>query len=165
MDDALFAARKQLEEVTPLKKDCGRICGAACCKSLEGEETGMLLFPGEDALYENREGWRLRRTDEGEVLLICPGHCHRTDRPLSCRLFPLLPILSETGIHVRMDLRAGAVCPLSRMGIQALDSAFREAVRKAGETLMADQSQCAFLERLAGEQEELRMLRNRFRAE
>ena len=50
MDGALFAARKILEEVTPLKADCGRVCGAACCASLEGEETGMLLFPGEEAL-------------------------------------------------------------------------------------------------------------------
>ncbi len=54
MADALFAARSLLEEVTPLKSDCGRICGAACCASLEGEETGMLLFPGEEALYRGK---------------------------------------------------------------------------------------------------------------
>ena len=52
MDEALVWARKRLEEVTPLKSDCGRVCGAACCRPVQGEETGMLLFPGEEAFYK-----------------------------------------------------------------------------------------------------------------
>ena len=59
MDDALFHAREKLNSVTPLKRDCGRVCGSRCCDSLEGEETGMLLFPGEDTLYRGREEWKI----------------------------------------------------------------------------------------------------------
>ena len=44
MDAAVSAAREKLNQLTPLKKDCGRICGARCCRPLEGEETGMLLM-------------------------------------------------------------------------------------------------------------------------
>ena len=41
-------ARALLENLTPLRTDCGKVCGSACCKSLDAEETGMLLFPGEE---------------------------------------------------------------------------------------------------------------------
>ena len=47
--DAVLAARGLLQSLTPLKTDCGRLCGCACCRG--DEQTGMLLFPGEDALY------------------------------------------------------------------------------------------------------------------
>ena len=46
---AVKAARELLKDLTPLKTDCGRLCQGACCQGDEG--TGMLLFPGEDALY------------------------------------------------------------------------------------------------------------------
>ena len=62
MNSVLRTARKKLKNVTPLKKDCGRVCGAACCRSPEGEETGMLLFPGEEELYAGKNGWRIRET-------------------------------------------------------------------------------------------------------
>ena len=55
MDAAVAAAREKLKNVTPLKRDCGRVCGAACCRPLGGEETGMLLFPGEAEAYAGRE--------------------------------------------------------------------------------------------------------------
>ena len=82
MDDALFRAREKLNSITPLKRDCGRVCGSRCCDSLEGEETGMLLFPGEDMLYRDREGWTIRQTPAGPMV-ICPGTCSREDRPLA----------------------------------------------------------------------------------
>ena len=72
MNDALFAARAKLNTVTPLKRDCGRICGARCCRSLEGEETGMLLFPGEAETYRGKPGWKVIPATAGE-LVICPG--------------------------------------------------------------------------------------------
>ena len=122
----------------------------------------MLLFPGEEVLYENRSGWRLRPTETGDLLLFCSGCCVRSERPLSCRMFPLLPLPSEGGVQVRMDLRARAVCPLSRMGVQAMDSAFVAAVHQAGEKLLADSAQRVFLERLSAEQAELRALKKRF---
>ena len=94
MDAAVSAAREKLKNVTPLKKDCGRVCGARCCRPLEGEETGMLLFPGEAEAYADREGWVVRQAAQGDIV-VCPGTCDREERPLSCRLFPLLPLIER----------------------------------------------------------------------
>ena len=160
MDDALFRAREKLNSITPLKRDCGRVCGSRCCDSLEGEETGMLLFPGEDALYRDRDGWTVRQTPAGPMV-ICPGTCDREDRPLACRLFPLLPVIRDGTVRAAMDQRAYAVCPLARQGIRALDPEFAGAVREAGRILAADGEQCRFLEALTEEQDELKQLRNR----
>ena len=163
MDTAVSAAREKLNQVTPLKKDCGRICGARCCLSLDGEETGMLLFPGEAAAYAEKAGWEIRQTAQGEMVL-CPGRCEREERPLSCRLFPLLPVIGEDGkVRAVIDQRARAVCPLARQGKDALDPAFTEAVREAGEILAQDEAQVLFLDRLRAEQEELKALRKKFR--
>ena len=162
MDAAVSAAREKLKNVTPLKKDCGRVCGARCCRPLEGEETGMLLFPGEAEAYADREGWVVRHAAQGDIV-VCPGTCDREERPLSCRLFPLLPLIGNDGtIRVVTDLRARAVCPLARQGKSALDPAFIDAVREAGELLAQSEEQALFLDVLEEEQEELKSLRKAF---
>ena len=161
MDAAVSAAREKLKNVTPLKRDCGRVCGARCCRPLEGEETGMLLFPGEAEAYAGKAGFEVRKTARGD-LLICSGTCDREDRPLSCRLFPLLPVIGDDGkVRAVTDLRAKAVCPLARQGKSAVDPDFAEAVREAGEILAAEDEQAVFLEMLEEEQSELKELRNR----
>ena len=162
MDAAVSAAREKLNQLTPLKKDCGRICGARCCRPLEGEETGMLLFPGEAEAYAGKPGWEVRGTARGD-LLLCPGTCDRAERPLSCRLFPLLPQIGDDGeIRVATDERARAVCPLARQGRSAMDPAFIEAVREAGEILAQSDEQAVFLDMLAEEQTELKEMRKKF---
>ena len=161
MDAAVSAAREKLKNVTPLKQDCGRVCGARCCRPLEGEETGMLLFPGEAEAYAGKAGFEVRKTARGD-LLICSGTCDREDRPLSCRLFPLLPVIGDDGkVRAVTDLRAKAVCPLARQGKSAMDPAFADAVREAGEILAAEDEQAVFLEMLEEEQIELKELRNK----
>ena len=120
----------------------------------------MLLFPGEDMLYRDREGWTIRQTPAGPMV-ICPGTCSREDRPLACRLFPLLPVIRDGTVKAAMDQRAYAVCPLARQGIRALDPEFAEAVWEAGRMLAADGEQYRFLEVLTEEQDELKQLRNR----
>ena len=162
MDAAVSAAREKLKNVTPLKRDCGRVCGARCCRPLEGEETGMLLFPGEAEAYAGKAGFEVRKTARGD-LLICSGTCDREDRPLSCRLFPLLPVIGDDGkVRAVTDLRAKAVCPLARQGKSAMDPAFADAVCEAGEILAAEDEQAVFLEMLENEQEELKRLRDEF---
>ena len=162
MNSVLRTARKKLKNVTPLKKDCGRVCGAACCRSPEDEETGMLLFPGEEELYAGKNGWRIRETAAGPMV-ICPGQCDRDERPLACRMFPLLPVEGADGeIRAVTDLRAKTVCPLARQGRSAMDPAFVEAVREAGSLLAGQEEQAAFLRRLKAEQEELKRLRRAF---
>ncbi len=160
MHDALRKAREMLETVTPLKTDCGRVCGARCCRSLEGEETGMLLFPGEEACYAGKPGWKLRKTPSG-TLLVCPGDCARDERPLACRIFPLLPVIRNGEVKVAADQRARAVCPLLKQGIRGMDPAFAEAVREAGKILTEDAAQRTFIERMTEEQDELKSLRDR----
>lgn len=160
MHDALEKARALLENVTPLKTDCGKVCGGRCCRPLEAEETGMLLFPGEEELYRGKAGWKLRETPAG-VLAVCTGSCERGERPLSCRIFPLLPVIREGAVKVAADERARAVCPLLRQGLRGMDPAFKDAVREAGKALAGDPEQREFLEMLTGEQDELKTLRER----
>ena len=74
-------AKKAIGDHTPLKADCGQLCGGACCKG--DEETGMLLFPGEDTVFPVKE-------KNGNRLCVCEGACDRRTRPLSCILFPFL---------------------------------------------------------------------------
>ena len=158
MQDTLKKARALLAEVTPLKTDCGKVCGARCCRSLEEEETGMLLFPGEEEMYRGKPGWSLRETTAG-ILAVCPGRCERNDRPLACRIFPLLPVIREGTVKAAADQRAKAVCPLLRQGIRGMDPAFTEAVREAGKLLAEEPEQRRFLERMTEEQDELKALR------
>ena len=107
--EAVEKARECLEKVTPLESDCGELCAARCCRSLEGEETGMLLFPGEEERYQHMEGWKVLSGSAGNVV-VCPGRCNRNERPLSCRIFPLLPVVRKGEIVIRpiMNLRLTA---------------------------------------------------------
>ncbi len=162
LPDVLARARALLENVTPLHTDCGLACGGACCRPMEGEMTGMLLFPGEEAYYEGREGYRITATEQG-TLLICSGRCDRADRPLSCRLMPLIPLVREDGIKVATDHRAKTVCPLAQQGKDALSPGFVTAVRQVGRILAEDDAQRAFLLKLTAQQDELKALRNQFR--
>ena len=162
LPEVLARARAMLEDLTPLKTDCGLTCNGACCRPMEGEMTGMLLFPGEEAYYEDREGYRMTATEQG-TLLICSGRCHRADRPLSCRLMPLIPLIREDAVRVATDLRAKTVCPLARQGKDALDPDFVSAVRQVGRILAEDETQRAFLVNLTCQQDELKALRNQFR--
>ena len=68
LDPVLAQCRALLEEVTPLRRDCGALCGAACCSSLEGEETGMLLFPGEEEACGDQPGFRITEGAGGKAV-------------------------------------------------------------------------------------------------
>ena len=162
LPEVLVRARAMLEDLTPLKTDCGLTCGGACCRPMEGEMTGMLLFPGEEAYYAGLEGYRMTEADQG-TLLICSGRCSRADRPLSCRLMPLIPLVRGEGVKVATDLRAKAVCPLAQQGKDALNPDFVAAVRQVGRILAEDDVQRAFLVGLTQQQDELKALRNQFR--
>ena len=149
---AVLGARELLECLTPLKTDCGRLCAGACCQG--DEATGMLLFPGEESLYEGCTfadviplDYALGSTQAR--LLVCKGTCDRKNRPLACRLFPLFLKFKEDGTtKLRMDARAKAVCPLTDYGIKALDPDFKQAVRKAYDLLLEDEACEAYLQAL-----------------
>ena len=162
LPECIARARALFDDLTPLRADCGAACGGACCQPLAGENTGMLLFPGEEAYYEGRAGYEMTPTAAG-TLLICSGRCDRADRPLSCRLFPLLPLLRPDGVKVATDLRAKAVCPLARQGKSALLPEFISAVREAGRILAQDDAGREFLAGLTARQDELKAIKEQFR--
>ena len=160
--DAVTRAVQRIVALTPLKTDCGRLCGAACCGG--GAEEGMLLFPGEEAFYQGREGFALREVtlEDGlpAVLLVCGGSCRREERPLGCRMFPLMPRLARDGtiLGVRMDARGRPLCPLTHGPKAALDPAFLAAVEEACRILAEDPRQGAFLRRLEAQERAVRRL-------
>lgn len=137
---AVTAARDLLSSLTPLKTDCGRLCSGACCQGDSG--TGMLLFPGEDALYADCDFARITPADftlggKQAMLFVCEGSCPRDERPLACRLFPLfLAFLKSGRTKVRLDARAAQVCPLCGYGVIGLDEAFVDAARQAYDVLL-----------------------------
>lgn len=147
----VLAARERLAQETPLVRDCGRLCEAACCQADETGQNGMLLYPFEHKLYEKPiEGfsYTLHRDDalfRGGYRLVCEGACPREHRPLACRMFPLRVRLAldegtgETACEAEPDPRAWAVCPLLEAGgLRAMRSGFADAVREAGALLCKD---------------------------
>lgn len=150
--EAVCRARALLETLTPLKTDCGKLCQGACCQG--DEETGMLLFPGEEAFYEGCAFARIIPAGfafgGGDVqLFVCNGTCERGNRPLACRLFPLFLKFKEDGTtKLRMDVRAKTVCPLTDYGIRALDPEFKQAARRAYDLLLEDEACAAYLREL-----------------
>jgi hypothetical protein len=140
----ISALYKQLyarfDSVTPLKGvDCGRLCGAACCESEGDEAAGMYLFPGEAALFKGKKGFSIVLSDfeaEGKAvkLLICERACDRRDRPLACRVFPLIPRAAEGGFEIVVDPRARALCPLASAP-EWIDPRFWKTAEKAARVL------------------------------
>ena len=151
MMDALLRARALTLDVTPLNTDCGRCCGHACCQPDETGKGGMLLFPAEEKLYLDRPGFTISpyQLDAAPVLLLtCDGHCERAERPLGCRLFPLLPKLKNGQVRVVRDRRGFERCPLLPDGLTAFRPDFVEAVRAAGKALYQTEEHRFFLDRL-----------------
>ena len=137
-------ARRIMEDKTPLKKDCGLICGKACCKG-DGE-TGMLLFPNEETTLDVTE-------KDGVRLCVCDGSCDREERPLSCMIFPFFPYITEEGrVKVIPDIRGYDVCPVVRNFAETkLDRRFLRRVKKVGRLLAVDEECRAFLEEISRE--------------
>ncbi len=149
---AVLAARDLLKTLTPLKTDCGALCAHACCAG--DDQTGMLLFPGEEKLYENCAFGQVISADfslggQEAKLFVCSGRCERDSRPLACRLFPLfLAFLKNGGTKVRIDHRARAVCPLCDYGMTGLDEEFVAAAREAYDILLEDETCRTYLKDL-----------------
>ncbi|MBE6779185.1 MAG: hypothetical protein E7541_07370 [Ruminococcaceae bacterium] len=154
MLEVLQRAYTLLDTVTPLTVDCGQVCDGRCCQQT-ADSQGMLLFPGEEELA-HREGFTLIPADGG-TLLVCNGTCKRTERPLSCRLFPLFPVVEEDGrIRAVYDPRGYRLCPLVRECAHVpLRRDFVRAVRQVGRLLMQDPACAAFLR---AQSEEIRTL-------
>ena len=125
-------AYRILGDKTPLAgKDCGKLCGGACCEG--DDETGMYLYPFEDVMFSKKDSWyRIITSDftydnEKVDILTCPGMCNRNERPLACRIFPLAPFRKgkKDKLSIIIDPRSFSLCPLSqREYVKMMDSNF-----------------------------------------
>ena len=147
-----------LDKTTPLRFDCGKLCGRACCQNLPageeaGEDSGMYLFPGEEKALQAASFLNIIPVDfefspdSSIFLATCKGQCDRNLRPLACRIFPLAPYLTPKDILViRMDPRAIPICPLAgEPDRNNLHPDFVNAVRKACRLLTGDSQIKAFI--------------------
>ena len=143
-------------DLTPLTKDCGQLCGSACCAESDVGE-GMYLFPREEKLFFpllREKTFKIYKTDwqrsDGKCIYLyaCNGTCHREARPLGCRIFPLVPFKLPGGaLQVILDPRgAHGLCPLAAGSLSALDPAFVSAVTTAFAYAVKNKEVCAFIE-------------------
>ena len=135
-----------LGRYTPLDFDCGTLCDGFCCKG--GDKLGMLLFPGEETLIDPEIKVV---TDYGRSFAVCDGSCERSKRPLSCRIYPLFPMINDGQIETTFDIRAN--CPLTS-GELKINRRFDKAVRRVGKYLMLNDETSDFLKSLSAELEE-----------
>lgn len=130
-------AYELLDRTTPLTTDCGRLCGGRCCTG--DSETGMFLFPGEEELIRNIDGFDILDCEGnfGYKMVVCNGTCDRKKRPLACRIYPYFPVINEDGFDVRADIRGMSSCPLLAENIK-VNYAFIRQIRKTARLLSID---------------------------
>jgi len=140
-EDVILTCYSLLRKETPLKEDCGKICNGKCCKG--DNYTGMLLFPGEEKLID--KNIEIKEIENGDKIAVCNGSCDRNKRPLSCRIYPLFPmIINNEGkeeIKTIIDLRAD--CPL-KSGEFNFNKAFLRKVKRVGKYLLLNEETKAF---------------------
>ena len=161
---------KMLESVTPLNVDCGQLCDGACC-AVTDEVTGMYLFPGEEVMYNPMPSWgeihEIDFTYDGGKyidLFTCSGKCDRKLRPLSCRIFPLIPYAKRDGkLEILMDVRGRGMCPLATaMYKEDLSSEFVRKVTDAMKLCMAVRETREFIYVLSDSLDEIKLLEEDF---
>ena len=156
--ERIHAAYQAIADKTPLRTDCGQLCGAACCQTDADGQGGVCLLPGETQQLKDI-GWGKIVHDEqmDAPMLMCTGMCERELRPFLCRIFPLCPVIGKSGRWtVRMDARARAVCPLSASGINGLDPEFARGCAQAVRIIAEDPEGEAFLKKWTAIEEEFR---------
>ncbi len=131
-EECIRGAYGLLETVTPLRGDCGRLCGKACCKG--DENTGMWLLPGEEKLLEHRKDFHVRTCQDnaGYPLAVCRGRCAREYRPFACRIYPLFPLVTpgkEGGLKITAiyDPRSTSNCLLTQYALGRYGSSVNSA--------------------------------------
>jgi len=119
-----------LDELTPIKADCGELCNKRCCKG--DDEDGMILFPFEKDFLDGQRFLKFFKKD-GFDTAVCKGRCKREWRPMSCRIYPFVSVfkLKDETMEVESDPRAKYTCPLFLHGGEYIDQSFIKAIKGA----------------------------------
>ena len=96
--------------------------------------------------------------------LTCSGHCPREYRPLSCRIFPVIPYINELGrMEFRLDLRSLRTCPIAYKSDEyVIDESFIENLYLAFPPLLKDKQVVEFIEILSCQYDELAEIIEKF---
>ncbi|MBK5246326.1 MAG: hypothetical protein JJE49_03525 [Peptostreptococcaceae bacterium] len=140
-----MAIYRLLDKVSPIDKDCGTLCDAACCNCGGDSEDsdgldfdlGIYLLPGEEKNFTMKEDWLKWNVEYAEdydfpdswfgkiyfVRCKTPPFCTREIRPLQCRFFPLAPHISNDGVlHLIISpVDLPYICPLIKEHIKLED--------------------------------------------
>lgn len=144
--ETILSAYSLLEDVTPLKYDCGSLCGAHCCKNngKDGETLGMWLLPYEREILEKCRDYTFCTAKDATEAVFCNGRCDRALRPFACRIYPYYAHISETicgrkKISIKLDPRARISCPIASSNSYLRPSIqFISCAKAAVRILMAD---------------------------
>ncbi|MCR5236910.1 MAG: hypothetical protein K6E34_06880 [Lachnospiraceae bacterium] len=147
-----------LDKVNPLSYDCGKSCGAVCCRNdsfADDAEPYIYLLPGENKYLEaagadieiRRELRKKHNLPESYgdhvYTAVCKGpeNCDRRFRPIQCRSFPLWPYFTDNDelILTYYDDELPYVCPLI-YDRQKLSDDFIRATYEAWDILSGDES-------------------------
>lgn len=130
-------AYELLERVTPVSYDCGNICEKKCCRG--SSHDGMLLLPGEDELFCDKDGFSVYYDDRYSCFAVsCKGECNRDLRPFACRIFPYFIYMNEDKATVAPDIRAISFCPLLDKG-NKIDKKYLRSLRICAALLSSDE--------------------------
>ena len=159
-EDVILTCYSLLRKETPLKEDCGKICNGKCCKG--DNNTGMLLFPGEEKLID--KNIKIKEIENGDKIAVCNGNCDRNKRPLSCRIYPLFPIIKkdEKGEYIEVEFDSRADCPLT-LGEYEITRDFAKRVKRVGKYLLLNQETEEYYRELSDEIQEYIVLKNIFK--
>ncbi len=146
-------AYRALDNITPLKYDCGMLCNSKCCSG--STDSGMHLYPGEDLLLENAADFLSISYEEfGHSAIhfaVCNGTCERKYRPLACRIYPLVPFIDTAdSLHIIEDPRAACTCPLLILSeYYPINAFFKQRVRSVFQLLIQDPDIRCYIEDLS----------------
>ncbi len=143
--EIILKAYSVLDDLTPLKYDCGELCGKLCCSNNSDEEQlGMWLLPGEAELLKNQRNFKFTVARDNTESVICNGKCNRNLRPFSCRIYPYYASLDATPcgkiyIRINIDPRAKISCPIAQRKNHIRPKiAFLSGAKKAIRILLTD---------------------------
>lgn len=75
--ETILRAYAAISDKTPLRSDCGALCGAACCAADGDGQGGVALLPGEEGV--SRPWGTIGRDPQMDApMLICDGMCPLT---------------------------------------------------------------------------------------